>query len=115
LASDFDIRVSGGTNLTPGCYQAEENVSHLIHISACGLIFVLNIFCRSPHCGNRLIGRVGLSVKGAHLMSRSVLYAAIGVLAIAAGVFGYQLYEERQRTTGVEISIGERGISIEKK
>jgi predicted negative regulator of RcsB-dependent stress response len=48
-------------------------------------------------------------------MSRNVLYAAIGLLAIAAGVFGYQLYQERQRTTGVEISIGERGISIEKK
>ena len=49
------------------------------------------------------------------MMSRSILYAAIGALAIAAGVFGYQLYQERQRTTGVEISIGERGISIEKK
>ena len=48
-------------------------------------------------------------------MSRSVLYAVIGVLAIAAGVFGYQLYQESQRITGVEISIGERGISIKEK
>jgi len=48
-------------------------------------------------------------------MNRGLLYGAIGVLAIAAGVFGYQLYQERQRAAGVEISIGERGISIEKK
>jgi hypothetical protein len=48
-------------------------------------------------------------------MNRNVLYAVIGVLAIAAVGFGYQLYQERQKTTGVEISIGDRGISIEKK
>jgi hypothetical protein len=28
---------------------------------------------------------------------------------------GYQFYQERQKTTGVEINIGEHGISIEKK
>ena len=48
-------------------------------------------------------------------MNRNVLYLVIGVLGIAAVIFGYQLYQERQKTTGVEISIGERGISIEKK
>ena len=48
-------------------------------------------------------------------MNRNILYLVIGVLAVAAVVFGYQLYQERQKTTGVEISIGERGISIEKK
>jgi hypothetical protein len=49
-------------------------------------------------------------------MTRNVaLYTVIGVLAIAAAVFGYQLYQERHRSGGVEISIGERGISIEKK
>ena len=48
-------------------------------------------------------------------MNRNVLYLAVGALAIAAGVFGYQLYQERQKTTGIEISVGERGISIEKK
>jgi hypothetical protein len=30
-------------------------------------------------------------------------------------VLGYQFYQERQKTAGVEINIGERGISIEKK
>jgi predicted negative regulator of RcsB-dependent stress response len=48
-------------------------------------------------------------------MSRNVLYLVIAALAVASAVFGYQLYQERQKTTGIEISVGERGISIEKK
>ena len=48
-------------------------------------------------------------------MTRNVLYVVIAILAVSAGVIGYQLYLERQKTTGVEISVGERGISIEKK
>jgi len=48
-------------------------------------------------------------------MNRNALYLVIGVLVVATVVFGYQLYHERQKTTGVEISIGDRGISIEKK
>lgn len=48
-------------------------------------------------------------------MTRNILYGVIGFLGIAATIFAYQLYRERQQTTGVEISIGERGISIEKK
>lgn len=48
-------------------------------------------------------------------MNRNVLLFIIGVLAIATLVFGYQVYQDRKQPTGVEISIGERGISIEKK
>jgi predicted negative regulator of RcsB-dependent stress response len=48
-------------------------------------------------------------------MKRNVLYLVIGVLVVVTVVIGYQLYKERQKTTGVEISIGQRGISIEKK
>ena len=48
-------------------------------------------------------------------MNRNVLYLVIGGLAIVTMVLGYQLYRERQKTTGIEINIGERGISIEKK
>jgi hypothetical protein len=48
-------------------------------------------------------------------MKRNVLYVIIGVLVVATTVVGIQLYRERQKTTGVEISIGERGISIQKK
>ena len=48
-------------------------------------------------------------------MNRNVLYLVIGALAVATAVFGYQLYQQRQKTTGIEISIDKRGISIEKK
>jgi hypothetical protein len=34
---------------------------------------------------------------------------------VAAGVFGYILYQERQKTAGIEINVGKSGISIEKK
>jgi len=42
-------------------------------------------------------------------------YIAIGTLAIVAIVFGYQLYQERQKTDSFEINLGKGGISIEKK
>jgi len=48
-------------------------------------------------------------------MNRNILYGVIAVLAVASAIVGYQLYQERQKTTGVQISVGERGISIEKK
>jgi predicted negative regulator of RcsB-dependent stress response len=48
-------------------------------------------------------------------MSRNVLYLIIGALVVAVAVFGYNLYQERQRAGGVDISIDKRGISIEKK
>jgi predicted negative regulator of RcsB-dependent stress response len=48
-------------------------------------------------------------------MNRNVLYLVIGVLAIVTAVIGYQLYQERQKTTGIEINVGKTGISIEKK
>jgi hypothetical protein len=37
------------------------------------------------------------------------------VLSIASAVFGYQLYQERQKIPGIEISVGRTGISVEKK
>ena len=48
-------------------------------------------------------------------MNRNILYLVIGGLAVVAVVLGYQVYQERQKTSSVEMSIGERGISIEKK
>jgi predicted negative regulator of RcsB-dependent stress response len=48
-------------------------------------------------------------------MNRNILYLVISGLAVVAVVLGYQFYQERQKTTGVEINIGERGISIQKK
>jgi predicted negative regulator of RcsB-dependent stress response len=48
-------------------------------------------------------------------MNRNVLYIVIGALAVVAGVVGYQLYQERQKSSGIEINVGKGGISIEKK
>ena len=48
-------------------------------------------------------------------MNCNILYIVIGVLAVATVVFGYQLYQERQKTTGIEINVGKSGISIEQK
>ena len=48
-------------------------------------------------------------------MNRNILYLVIGALAVVTVVFGYQLYQERQKTTGIEIDVGKSGISIEKK
>ena len=44
-------------------------------------------------------------------MNRNVLYLVIGALAVAVVVIGYMLYEEQQ--SGIEIEIGENGISVE--
>ena len=48
-------------------------------------------------------------------MNRNVLYLVIGALAVVVAVLGYRLYQERQQTSGIDISIGRSGISIEKK
>ena len=50
-------------------------------------------------------------------MTRNILYLVIviGALVVAAGVFGYMLYQERQKTAGIEINVGKSEISIEKK
>lgn len=48
-------------------------------------------------------------------MSRNVLYLVIGALVIVVAVVGYQLYQDRQKTTGIQINVGKGGISIEKK
>ena len=48
-------------------------------------------------------------------MTRNALYAVIAVLAVGAAVLGYQLYQDRQKTSGVEISVGNSGLTIEKK
>ena len=48
-------------------------------------------------------------------MNRNVITLVIAVLAVATVVLGYQLYQERHKKSGLDISIGDRGISIEKK
>ena len=60
-------------------------------------------------------GIKGKTRKDSRTMNRNVLYLVIGALAVAAGVFGYLLYQEQQKTSGVEINVDKTGISIEKK
>ena len=46
-------------------------------------------------------------------MRTNTLYLIIGALLVAVGVLGYQLYEAKKERRGVQLSIGERGISLE--
>lgn len=48
-------------------------------------------------------------------MNRQMLVAVIVLLAVGVGVLGYQLYEEKKQPDGVEISIGQNGVSVEGK
>ena len=49
------------------------------------------------------------------MLNRNVLYIVIGALAVLAAVVSYQLYQERQKSTAIEINVNKGGISIEKK
>ncbi len=44
-----------------------------------------------------------------------ILFLILGALVVAVIVLGYQLKQERDKKSGIDINIGERGISIEKK
>ena len=48
-------------------------------------------------------------------LSRNSLYLLIAALTVAVAVLGYLIYQDRQQTDGVEISVGDQHISIEKK
>lgn len=47
--------------------------------------------------------------------NRNVLYLIVGALVVVIAVLGYNLYQDRKEPKGVQINLGERGISIEKK
>ena len=61
--------------------------------------------------------RSGLCLNLAALSHKSqrALSRLVGVLSIASAVFGYQLYQERQKIPGIEISVGRTGILVSKK
>jgi len=48
-------------------------------------------------------------------MNRNSVYLIVGVLAAAAIVLGYLYYQERQKTSGIEISVRHNGISVDEK
>lgn len=47
-------------------------------------------------------------------MNRNLLIIVIGVLGIGVGVLGYWFYQEQHRS-GVDISIGRSGVSIQER
>ena len=48
-------------------------------------------------------------------MSRNALYFVVGALVVVAIVVGYLLYQERQKSSGIDINVGKSGISVETK
>ena len=48
-------------------------------------------------------------------MNRNIPYLVIGALVVVVAVVGYLLYQDRQKTTGIQINVGKGGISIEKR
>jgi hypothetical protein len=46
-------------------------------------------------------------------VKRNGLYLIIVVLAVAAGVLGYKVYQDQQEPSGLNIQVGKDGISVE--
>jgi RsiW-degrading membrane proteinase PrsW (M82 family) len=47
--------------------------------------------------------------------NRNVLYLIIGVLAVAVGVLGFNLYQAKKQPEGLQINVGPNGLKIESK
>jgi hypothetical protein len=47
--------------------------------------------------------------------NRRILYAVIGVLLIAVGILGYNLYQARKQPQGLQINVGPDGLKIQSK
>ncbi|MBR1142112.1 hypothetical protein [Bradyrhizobium sp. AUGA SZCCT0431] len=47
--------------------------------------------------------------------NRNVMYLIIGVLAVAVGVLGYNLYQAKKQPEGVQINLGPDGLKIQSK
>jgi len=48
-------------------------------------------------------------------MNRNGLYLLLGASVVAVVVIGYLLYQERQKTSGIDINVGKSGISVQTK
>jgi hypothetical protein len=49
------------------------------------------------------------------MMNRNVLSLAVGALAVCVVVLGYKVYQDNRQPRGVQINIGQGGLSVEKK
>jgi predicted negative regulator of RcsB-dependent stress response len=48
-------------------------------------------------------------------MNRNVLFLIIGVLFVAVGVLGYNLYQTKKEPEGLQINVGPNGLKIQNK
>ena len=48
-------------------------------------------------------------------MNRNILYLIIVLLVVAVSVLGYFYYQEQKTTSGVDITVDDQGLSIQKK
>ncbi len=46
---------------------------------------------------------------------RTVLYVIIGVLVVAVGALGYNLYQAKKQPEGLQINVSPNGLKIENK
>jgi hypothetical protein len=49
------------------------------------------------------------------LGNRNVMYLIIGVLVVAVGVLGYNLYQVKKQPEGLQINVGPDGLKIQSK
>ena len=47
--------------------------------------------------------------------NRNILYLIVGVLIVAVGVLGYNLYQAKKEPEGVQINLGPNGLKIQSK
>ena len=49
-------------------------------------------------------------------MNRNIVISvAVGALILAVAVLGYQVYQDHKEPKGVQINLGQNGLTIEKK
>lgn len=47
--------------------------------------------------------------------NKNVLYLIIGVLVVAVGVLGFNLYQAKKEPEGLQINVGPNGLKIQNK
>ncbi|QWG20531.1 hypothetical protein KMZ68_12230 [Bradyrhizobium sediminis] len=47
--------------------------------------------------------------------NRNILYLIIGMLVVAVGVLGYNLYQAKKQPEGLQINVGPGGVTIQNK
>lgn len=49
------------------------------------------------------------------MIRSNILYLVIGALVVGVAILGYELYQDRKQPEGVQINVGPKGLSIQKK